>query len=493
MSQFKVKHQRLQDTLTDFILESSYNSYFFGYFSQYIYFVENNKVERYKPKMNTNGMTVEYNSEFIDSLTDAELRFLLIYICFQFICNHETTSVIDINSFIKALSSSIVISNLIQHDYSQTRNNKDAIAINPDFILKFPTEMDDFSTYNTNIPHVKNTDDSIEEYVKENFKFKISYDDLINKLIELHKIDPDKLNTIMDKFKNINEDNIDEYSDLIEEHAEELSIVEDVNQSIQDFLIEHERFKKWVDTDRYFNNKSNSDDYNNILKTLALKDSNSFGEPISRDGISKEDQSNMVSDVISKLKNRGVVSNDLEKIINSLRETRIDYMSLIKSKTNLIISNTKRKTYIKPNRKGLEGIKGKKKTGYGINCILDTSGSMYDQFDLVLSTIFKNGLFINLIQIDTEVKSTLKIKSKYDLEKIVIKGLGGTELQPAINHIANDVELCKFNTVILTDGHTDTLDTSKLKQVLILSSGTECDLIYYDNVTHILINESEIF
>jgi predicted metal-dependent peptidase len=100
---------------------------------------------------------------------------------------------------------------------------------------------------------------------------------------------------------------------------------------------------------------------------------------------------------------------------------------------------------------------------------------MGGDFDRVLSYIFQNDITINLIQNDTEVKSVELIKNKNELKKVLIKGLGGTTLQPAVDLIAEKYN--NFPTVILTDGQTDTLDFSKVKQrVLILSVADFCPI-----------------
>jgi predicted metal-dependent peptidase len=50
--------------------------------------------------------------------------------------------------------------------------------------------------------------------------------------------------------------------------------------------------------------------------------------------------------------------------------------------------------------------------------------------------------------------------------------LGGTILTPAINLVAEQYN--EFNTVVLTDGHCDSLDLSKIKgKVLIISIGVK--------------------
>ena len=77
-----------------------------------------------------------------------------------------------------------------------------------------------------------------------------------------------------------------------------------------------------------------------------------------------------------------------------------------------------------------------------------------------------------MIEADTEVKWIENIKNKRKLETMVIKGLGGTILTPAVELVVDQFN--DFNTVILTDGYCDSLDLSKVKgRVLIISIGVK--------------------
>jgi len=192
------------------------------------------------------------------------------------------------------------------------------------------------------------------------------------------------------------------------------------------------------------------------------------------DDVPENARKSIVNDFMQRLKNRGLVSSDVEKMLEKLRKTKKDYLKEIKRTiSHHIFGATKRKSITRPNRRGIEGIKGKKKYKNVINCILDTSGSMCGDFERVLSFIFQNDIHINLIQIDTEVKMVEDIKTKRDLQKVMIKGMGGTVLQPAVNYV-NDPKnkLHSYNSVLLTDGYTDTLNFSESHgKILILTTG----------------------
>ena len=163
------------------------------------------------------------------------------------------------------------------------------------------------------------------------------------------------------------------------------------------------------------------------------------------DDVPEEMRDAMVKDVMERLAARGLAAGNVEQTLAKLQKKRKDYLKEIKR----AVSNMTK-----------------------INCILDTSGSMGGTFERVLSYIYRNDIEVNLIEADTEVKWVENIKKKRQLETMVIKGLGGTMLQPAINLVAEQFN--EFNTVVLTDGYCDSLDLSKIKgKVLMITIGVK--------------------
>ena len=201
------------------------------------------------------------------------------------------------------------------------------------------------------------------------------------------------------------------------------------------------------------------------------------------DDIPQELKREIVEGIMTKLKNRGLSSGDVEAILNKLRKTRKDYLKEIKrTMSSHIFGSKKSKTIVRPNRRGIDGLKGNKKYKNEINVLLDTSGSMGGEFEKVLSYIFQNDIQMNLIQCDTEVKKVFKIKEKKELEKMKIHGLGGTSLNPGLDFIADKKnKIYMYNTVILTDGYTDSLNFKNIKtKTLILSTAINCP-VEFDN------------
>jgi predicted metal-dependent peptidase len=196
------------------------------------------------------------------------------------------------------------------------------------------------------------------------------------------------------------------------------------------------------------------------------------------DDVPEDMRDAMVKDVMERLAARGLSAGNVEQTLNKLRKKRKDYLKEIKRAVSSVIFGTvKERTIVKPNRKQISGLKGNRKVKTKINVILDTSGSMGGQgtFERVLSYVYRNDIEINFIESDTEIKWVENIKSAKKLESLPIKGLGGTIMQSGIDYVVEHFN--EFNTVLLTDGYTDSLDCSRLKgRLLIISVGVPCPI-----------------
>ena len=191
------------------------------------------------------------------------------------------------------------------------------------------------------------------------------------------------------------------------------------------------------------------------------------------DDVPEEMREAMVRDVMERLQARGLSAGNVETTLNKLRKKRKDYLKEIKrAVSNMIFGTVKQKTIVKPNRRQIAGLKGNRKVKTCINVILDTSGSMGNTFEKVLSYIYRNDIEVNMIQADTQVNWVEKFMDKKKIESMKISGLGGTILMPAVKYVEENFN--KYNTCILTDGYCDSLDISKLRgRVLIISIGVK--------------------
>jgi len=225
-----------------------------------------------------------------------------------------------------------------------------------------------------------------------------------------------------------------------------------------------------------------------------LFDSIEGGKPITidkhmLDEIPQELREEIVNNAKTTLKQRGRMTGHVEGILNKLVKKRKDFLKEIKKAYEQNKGYYKERTYARLSRRNIPGLKGAKKYGFAINVILDTSGSMYGYLEKVLNFIFQDNLACNIIIADTEVKKIVSTSTKKQIQDMAICGFGGTQLQPAVDFVKSNKSFKNLNTVILTDGYTDTLDLIGMKKVLIISCDKEVPLKFKTNVKQIIITE----
>jgi predicted metal-dependent peptidase len=175
----------------------------------------------------------------------------------------------------------------------------------------------------------------------------------------------------------------------------------------------------------------------------------------------------IIRDIKNGLKARGVLPAGIENMLDRIFPSKKNYVKKISIAVSNIKGNKRTETITKPNRRNILGLKGKKTISNTLNCILDVSGSMDGYLEKVLSCIFINDYKINLIQCDAKVQKHEVISSKSQLQKMKIKGYGGTILQPAIDYCHKDKKINKLPIIILTDGYTDSLNFKDTKGLVI--------------------------
>lgn len=172
----------------------------------------------------------------------------------------------------------------------------------------------------------------------------------------------------------------------------------------------------------------------------------------------------VVKDVIEGIRARGFSNSTFENVLDKLKVSKKDNLKYIKQEISAVAGTTPHKSFLRANRYGIKGAKGRVYKSCEINAILDVSGSMSGGLiEKALSNINQSNITINLILADTQVNKVYKVTNKQELQKIKIVGYGGTVLQPAVDYIINDNGLKKNNTIILTDGYCDSLDLNGLK------------------------------
>ncbi|HOC17196.1 MAG TPA: VWA-like domain-containing protein [Vicinamibacterales bacterium] len=116
------------------------------------------------------------------------------------------------------------------------------------------------------------------------------------------------------------------------------------------------------------------------------------------------------------------------------------------------------RTFSRPSRREISQpdvvLPGRRREGWILNIVLDTSGSMTDEIPRALGTL---GEFcdaagvdqVRLVQCDAEVTSD-ELLAPYELAERRIEGYGGSDLSPALQHLAGDQHVRAV--VVITDG-----------------------------------------
>jgi len=430
---------------------------YYAEFNTFLNYYETNTIPTCGVNVSREGCNFYWNKEFVDNLTDKEVLFILIHEDFHLLFDHTKRSILYNKEF-SNIAQDMIINQIIYDEIMTNDKNKDKIDI--------PKSKNEFIIDKNG----KQILDKSGKPIKNPF-----YNKNMGLFMPIEYTGPhifeDLYEWLKDEFNNYKKRKEQLQSKNKNQQGQGQGDQQGQGQGQGD------RTKDSFGKPRYGKNGQNGVEcasldsiFDSIENNEKLTLDNHMDDEVSNDA-----RKSMVNDFMQRLKNRGLVSSDVEKILNKLRKSKHDYLKEIKRTiSHHVFGTTKRKSIIKPNRRGIEGIKGKKKYKNVINCILDTSGSMGGDFESVLSYVFQNDIHINLIQIDTEVKAVQGIKNKKELEKLKIKGLGGTVLQPALNYISEPKnKIYSFNNVMLTDGYCDNLDFSEVKgKTLILTTST---------------------
>ena len=116
------------------------------------------------------------------------------------------------------------------------------------------------------------------------------------------------------------------------------------------------------------------------------------------------------------------------------------------------------RTFVRPSRRGADRsdlvLPGRRREGWMLNVIIDTSGSMADEIPRALGAIadFCDAASVDqirLLQCDVEVTSD-QLLAPEELAQFMVTGYGGSDLTPAMERLASDPQVRA--AAIVTDG-----------------------------------------
>lgn len=447
-------HEKLLESIQTLLVDTKINLPFYGNFNLFINFSEKNNISTCGVNMTPKGMNFYYSSEFLNKLSQKEVNFVTLHEDFHLLWDHPKRTITgNFDHKLSNIAQDMIINHIIWQDIS-----KDFVEIPKDdkgrnMALFVPKEYDGNLIFEELYEWLRDKQDELKSKKNKSCK---SCGGTGEK----------------QESEGSGQNQSDQQGEQGQEKGEgngkgkqdcpdcEGSGNEDNNSGYGPYGKDPNSEDKTIDT--YSVEK--------ILEDLD-KNQGQYLDVHMGDEIPEEMRDSIIRDTVDRLRARGFSSGNIEETLNKLRKKRKDYLKEIKrSITNQIFGTTKIKSITRPNRRGIFGVKGCKKTKNVINVILDTSGSMGNTFERVLSYIYRSDVDVNMIQGDTQVKWVEKFMNQRKLDRMKISGLGGTVLQPSVNYVVDNFN--NYNTCILTDGFCDDLDLSGLKgKVLLISIG----------------------
>jgi predicted metal-dependent peptidase len=432
------------------LIDTKVNLPYYGNFNLFVSFHERKDIDTCAVNMTAKGMNFYYNSEFLQNLSQKEVNFITLHEDFHLLWNHPKRTITgQYDPKLSNIAQDMIINHIIWEDIPHT-------------FVEIPKDKDG-----------KN----MALFVPKEYKGKLIFEEIYEWLRD----EKEKRDKQKDKpgqcqsCQGTGQKGDGQGQSGDKQDGQGNDPCDDCNgsgnQEGKDSAGNHS-YGPYGKNPRNDSETIDTWSLDQILDNLD-KNQGQYLDHHLGDEIPEEMRDSVIKDAMERLQARGLQGGNIEQTLGKLRKQRKDYLKYIKrSVSNIIFGTKKSKTIVKPNRRGIQGLKGNRKIKNKINCILDTSGSMGGTFERVLSYIYRNDIEVNLIEADTEVKWVESIKSKKKLESVKIAGLGGTMLMPAVKYVEDNFN--QYNTLIITDGYCDSLDLSNLQgNVLLISIGVE--------------------
>lgn len=410
-------HEKILQCTQEMLIDLQVNLPYYGNFLLFMSFHERKDLKTCAVNITSQGMNFYYNTEFLDGKTQKEVNFIVIHEIFHLLWSHPKRTISgQYEHRLANIAQDMIINHIIWSDISR------------DFVQLPKNEEGKNMTL----------------FIPKEYKGSLIFEELYEWLRDARdKRNEERKRGGGNQPSNGNGGRNNDYGPYgrMPSNRER-----DQNETIDTYSLDH-----------IFDNIDNSDGM--------------YLDQHLGDEVPEEMRDAVVKDIMDRLQARGFESGNVTESLSKLRKKRKDYLSYIKRcLSNQIFGSKKQKTIVKPNRRNILGLKGNRKVKTKITAILDTSGSMGGTFERILSYIYRNDIEVNLIEADTSVKWIQNIKNKRQLETTVIKGGGGTILQPAIDYVADHFN--DTNLVVLTDGYCDNLNLSRINgNILMISIG----------------------
>jgi len=427
---YKKVTPKLNRCLEEVLLHNQKELQFYFYFLNYVDFYVTDELPTMAVTVVDMRMALLYNEEFVEELSDIEVVTILLHECDHLLHNH-----LERGKYYDRQMANIAMDMIINH-----------------LIM----------TYHKTLSFPKITEEWIQKQIEKGSS----------------------------QGHTINEDNLAKARKAI---GETYCVTLDENYKGE---LVFEPLYRWLKEEKEKDDKGEKSELTQRTKDLLERcgEGQSLDTHLPNDEMMQEIKEQLAKEGIEKVKVRlrGYGSNSTEeKMKMLLKAPKKNNLRTLKRVISAFKGRIKEKTYTRLSRKLPGLIKGNKKVSQSLVAGLDVSGSMYRRFELVLSELFRDGYEIDLVQVDTQIQKIDKVKKKNDLKSMMIKGLGGTELQPFVNYVLDPKNKMRNKpVVILTDGYCDHLDfKGTYQQFLIISCGEPVKFSNGGNVKQVVIQD----
>jgi len=422
-------HPKITYSIDQMIGDAMLKIQYYGEFCQFINFKKVNFISTCGVTINVHGMQYVYNSDFLDTLEQEEVNFIMIHEIFHLLWEHQARERrCGYDHDLSNVVQDMIINDVIKTDIigrMEQENKKEHRNLS---FAKMPARKKDNKTWVLTKP--------------PEYKGALIYEDMYEWLYgEKQKYDTWKNNCKCDKDKKCQCNRADgeepcECGDCpVSDYLRR--IFDQLEMGLLDFLDKH------LPSD-----------------------------------VPEEYRKSIIENIKNNLRARGFETPEIETSLNKLTKSKKDYIKDIKIGINELFGTYKQKSITRRNRRSIPGVKGRRKDSYGLAVLCDTSGSMSGYLEKALSYVFQNQIIMYFVQCDAKVESFNVIKNKHELQKMKITGLGGTIITKGIQFIVNEKKLKKYNLLILSDGQTDVLDFKGFyNKCLILSVDKKCEVV----------------
>jgi len=443
-------HEKLLNGIQTMLIDTKINLPYYGEFNLHVNFHEQDSIGTCAVNVGSKGMNFFYSPKFLENMSQKEVNFITLHEDFHLLFNHPRRTITgQYDHKLSNIAQDMIINHIIWEDISHS-------------FVEIPKSEDG-----------KN----MALFVPKEYTGKLIFEELYEWLKdEKEKYDKEKKK----QEQQGGGDGKEKQKGKGDQQGEDEG---DGGQGEQQDGQDEKDGTGKPSYGPYGKNPSKDGDSIDTWSKEQIFDNmeNNNGEYLDKhigDDVPEEMRDAMVKDVMERLAARGLAAGNVEQTLAKLQKKRKDYLKEIKrAVSNMIFGTVKQKTIVKPNRRQISGLKGTRKVKTKINVILDTSGSMGGNsiFEKILSYVYRNDIEMNFIESDTEIKWVENLKSAKKLKSLPIRGLGGTVMQTGIDYVVEHFN--DFNTVLLTDGFTDSLYCDKLKgKLLIISIGVKCPI-----------------